>query len=261
MSDSTSPLSLIPGVLALCDTASAAILEVYRSDDFGAGLKGDNSPVTKADIEASGILVAGLEALSGFPVVSEEALIAYEKRRHFERFWLVDPLDGTKDFLERDDEFTVNVALIENGMPILGAVASPALGSVYYAVKGKGAFRRDASGTSSIGYSKTRASLICADSRFHSSDQIEEFCRVNAISEILRSGSAIKMCKLAEGSVDVYPRFGPTMEWDVAASDILATEAGCMIVDLIERKPLRYNKEDMRNPGFIAYPKGVSFKW
>jgi 3'(2'), 5'-bisphosphate nucleotidase len=255
------PHSLIPGVLALCDLASAAILEVYHSNDFGAQLKGDNSPVTKADIEASRILVKGLEALSGDPVVSEEALVPYEKRRTFERFWLVDPLDGTKDFLERDDEFTVNVALIENGIPVLGAVASPALGSVYYAAKGEGAFRRDSSGTTPIRYAKSRASLICADSRFHSSEKIKEFCSANGISEILRSGSAIKMCKLAEGSVDVYPRFGPTMEWDVAASDILATEAGCVVVDLIDRKPLRYNKEDMRNPGFIAYPLGLSLVW
>lgn len=253
--------SLIPGVLALCDRASEAILEVYRSSDFGAELKGDNSPVTKADIEASRILVAGLEALSGFPVVSEEALVPFEMRRTFDRFWLVDPLDGTKDFLEKDDEFTVNVALIEGGIPVLGAVASPALGSIYYAVKGEGAFRRDSSGTSRITYTKSRSKLICADSRFHSSDKIKEFCSANGISEILRSGSAIKMCKLAEGSVDVYPRFGPTMEWDVAASDILAAEAGCVVVDLNDRKPLRYNKEDMRNPGFIAYPAGVSFVW
>lgn len=252
---------MIEEVLGLVDQASAAILEVYRSGDFDVSLKGDQSPVTRADIVASKILVEGLAKITGLPVLSEEATIPFAERKRFSKFWLVDPLDGTKDFLNRDDEFTVNVALVVGDSVEFGVVAAPALAVKYFAERGRGAFRIDAKGRERIAYATTRSQKICADSRFHSSDQIGAFCERNGITEILRSGSAIKMCKLAEGEVDVYPRFGTTMEWDVAASQIIAEEAGCRVVDLRTKEPLRYNKEDMRVPGFIALPEGSEFVW
>jgi 3'(2'), 5'-bisphosphate nucleotidase len=153
------------------------------------------------------------------------------------------------------------VALIEDGRVVLGVVAAPALNLSYHAELGKGAFRLGDTGSERIQYSSHRTHLICADSRFHSSDETNVFCERNGIVEILRSGSAIKMCKLAEGLVDVYPRFGTTMEWDVAASQIIAEEAGCEVVDVSTKLPLRYNKEDMRVPGFVAFPRGRAFEW
>ncbi len=252
---------MIEEVLALVDRASAEILEVYRSGDFDVALKGDASPVTRADIAASEILVEGLQRISGLPVVSEEATIPFSERKTFTKFWLVDPLDGTKDFLQRDDEFTVNVALIDNHEVVSGVVAAPALGIKYFAQRNAGAFRIDQEGRSKVFYKTDRTNRICADSRFHSSEQTGTFCERNGITEVLKSGSAIKMCKLAEGLVDVYPRFGTTMEWDVAASQIIAEEAGCCVVDLGTKQPLRYNKEDMRVAGFIAFPKGIEFFW
>lgn len=252
---------MIQEVLSLVDRASAEIMEVYRSDDFDAQLKGDNSPVTKADLLASELLIAGLSKLSGLPVVSEEAPLDYVERKNFSRFWLVDPLDGTKDFLERDDEFTVNVALIDGTQCVLGVVAAPALAVTYFAERGKGAFRRTADGTRSVRYATDRTERVCADSRFHSSDALKSFCEQNGIASVVKSGSAIKMCHLAEGKVDVYPRFGTTMEWDVAASQCIAEEAGCEVWGLKTKKPLRYNKEDMRVDGFIAFPRGSKFIW
>lgn len=252
---------MIEEVLALVDRASAEIMEVYRSEDFDAQLKGDNSPVTKADLVASELLISGLSKLSGLPVVSEEAPLDYAERRNFARFWLVDPLDGTKDFLERDDEFTVNVALIEGSDCVLGVVAAPALSTTYFAERGKGAFRRSAQGTQAVRYVSDRTERICADSRFHSSDALKSFCEQNRIASVVKSGSAIKMCHLAEGKVDVYPRFGTTMEWDVAASQCIAEEAGCEVWGLRTKSRLRYNKEDMRVDGFIAFPRGVNFIW
>lgn len=247
--------------LELTEAACAAVLEVYNSADFNVELKGDSSPVTRADLESSALLVQGLSQRTSLPVLSEESPVETATRLQWKSFWLVDPLDGTKDFIARDDEFTVNVALIEDHEPVLGVVAAPALNLLYFGVRGHGAYRVEAGSRTRIFAQSNRTELVCADSRFHASSETEIFCRQNRIATLLRFGSSVKFCKLAEGEIDVYPRFGPTMEWDIAAAHIVAKEAGCQVLEMKSRSELRYNKADLRNGAFIAAVDPSRFKW
>ena len=215
--------------------------------------KADQSPVTLADEAAHAILLAGLRRLDpATPVVSEEAEAAsFETRRGWRRFWLVDPLDGTKEFIKRRAEFTVNVALIEEGEPVFGVVLAPALDLLYWAVKGGGAWREEQGGPAERVYSTAPAPgtpLTVVESLSHPSEELEEYLRTIPVARRVKAGSSLKFCWVADGRADVYPRLGPTMEWDVAAGDCVYRQSGR---DGERPSPLTYNKPDLRNTSFV----------
>jgi 3'(2'), 5'-bisphosphate nucleotidase len=215
--------------------------------------KEDRSPVTLADEAAHEILVSGLREIdSDTPVISEEAEAASaDDRRSWRRFWLVDPLDGTKEFLKRRAEFTVNVALIEDGEPVLGVVLAPALDLLYWAVKGEGAWREETGKPAERIYSTPAAPgtpLTVVESLSHPSPELEEYLKTISVARRVKAGSSLKFCWVAEGRADIYPRLGPTMEWDVAAGDCVYRQSGR---NGERTSPLTYNKPDLRNPSFV----------
>jgi 3'(2'), 5'-bisphosphate nucleotidase len=215
--------------------------------------KEDRSPVTLADEAAHEILVNGLREIdSDIPVISEEAEAASaDDRRSWRRFWLVDPLDGTKEFLKRRAEFTVNVALIEDGEPVLGVVLAPALDLLYWAVKGGGAWREEKGKPAERIYSTPAAPgtpLTVVESLSHPSPELEEYLQTISVARRVKAGSSLKFCWVAEGRADIYPRLGPTMEWDVAAGDCVYRQSGR---NGERTSPLTYNKPDLRNPSFV----------
>jgi 3'(2'), 5'-bisphosphate nucleotidase len=215
--------------------------------------KDDRSPVTLADEVAHRILVEGLRKVDpATPVVSEEAEAAgFETRRGWRRFWLVDPLDGTKEFIKRRAEFTVNVALIDNGEPVLGVVQAPALDLLYWAVKGGGAWREEKGGPAERIYSSAPAPgapLTVVESLSHPSPELEEYLQTIPVARRVKAGSSLKFCWVAEGRADIYPRLGPTMEWDVAAGDCVYRQSGR---EGERPSPLTYNKPDLRNTSFV----------
>jgi 3'(2'), 5'-bisphosphate nucleotidase len=241
-------------VVGIARDAGRATMTYY--DDLAAAEvreKDDRSPVTLADEVAHDILVVGLRRLDpATPVVSEEAAAAsFETRRGWRRFWLVDPLDGTKEFIKRRAEFTVNVALIEDGEPVLGVVLAPALDLLYWAVKGGGAWREDRGRPAERIYSSVPAPgtpLTVVESLSHPSPELEEYLQTIPVARRVKAGSSLKFCWVAEGRADVYPRLGPTMEWDVAAGDCVYRQSGR---EGERPSPLTYNKPDLRNSSFI----------
>jgi 3'(2'), 5'-bisphosphate nucleotidase len=241
-------------VIALARDAGNATMAYYDGSDV-AGLreKEDRSPVTLADEVAHDILVQGLRRIDpATPVVSEEAEAAsYEIRRGWSRFWLVDPLDGTKEFIKRRAEFTVNVALIEEGEPVFGVVLAPALDLLYWAAKGEGAWREEKAGPAQRIYSRSLppgTPLTVVESLSHPSAELEEYLKTIPVARRVKAGSSLKFCWVAEGRADVYPRLGPTMEWDVAAGDCVYRQSGR---EGERPSPLTYNKADLRNTSFV----------
>ena len=247
---------MILQVIDIAQKASIEILKIYNSSNIDVELKTDNSPITKADLISNEIIIDGLEKISDFPIMTEESIIDYEIRKSWNKFWLVDPLDGTKDFLAKNGEFTINIALIENRKPILGVVFIPFTNDVYYAEINKGAFKNG----NKIYNNSNRKELIAADSNFYSTQEMQDFFKYNNIKDIKKIGSSIKICKLAEGEIDVYPRLNETKEWDTAATHIIANEAGCKIIDVVTKKELIYNKESYRNNFFIASRNNLEFE-
>jgi 3'(2'), 5'-bisphosphate nucleotidase len=240
-------------VVDLVRQAGRATMRYYDDASPEVREKDDKSPVTLADEVAHDILLDGLRKLDpATPVVSEEAeAAAFETRRGWRRFWLVDPLDGTKEFIKRRAEFTVNVALIENGEPVLGVVEAPALDLVYWAVKGGGAWREDKGAPAERIYSAVPAPgapLTVVESLSHPSPELEDYLKTIPVARRVKAGSSLKFCWVAEGRADVYPRLGPTMEWDVAAGDCVYRQSGR---DGERPSPLTYNKPDLRNPSFV----------
>ena len=241
-------------VIALCREAGRATMTYYGgAADAGVREKDDRSPVTLADEVAHGILVAGLRRLDpATPVVSEEDVMAsFEDRRGWRRFWLVDPLDGTKEFIKRRAEFTVNVALIVNGEPVFGVVLAPALDLLYWAAKGEGAWREEKGQAPERIFSASPAPgtpLTVVESLSHPSPELEEYLRTIPVARRVKAGSSLKFCWVAEGRADIYPRLGPTMEWDVAAGDCIYRQSGR---EAERPSPLTYNKPDLRNPSFV----------
>ena len=241
-------------VISLAREAGRATMTYYDSAEV-AGLreKEDRSPVTLADEVAHDILVQGLRRVDPTtPVVSEEAQAeSFEIRRGWDRFWLVDPLDGTKEFIKRRAEFTVNVALIQQGEPVFGVVLAPALDLLYWAAKGEGAWREDKTGQAERIYSgplPPGTPMTVVESLSHPSAELEEFLTTIPVAGRVKAGSSLKFCWVAEGRADIYPRLGPTMEWDVAAGDCIYRQSGRQG----ERpSPLRYNKPDLRNTSFV----------
>ena len=241
-------------VIDLAREAGRATMTYYDGAiPAGVREKEDRSPVTLADEVAHGILLDGLRRLDpDTPVVSEEAEAApFESRRAWRRFWLVDPLDGTKEFIKRRAEFTVNVALIQDGEPVFGVVLAPALDLLYWAVKGGGAWREEKGGAPVRIYSTAPAPgtpLTVVESLSHPSPELEEYLRTVPVARRVKAGSSLKFCWVADGRADVYPRLGPTMEWDVAAGDCIYRQSGR---EGERPSPLTYNKPDLRNASFI----------
>ena len=244
------------GVIAIAGDAGVAIMAVHDGDDLAVRAKADASPVTAADLAAHRCIVDGLARLTPeIPVLSEESAhtVPLEQRRSWRRFWLVDPLDGTREFLKRNGEFTVNIALIEDGVPVFGVIQSPVSGAVWHGVPGQGAFRRDGDGERRIATrSPATAPLRVAASRSHLDPRTAALLQRIGEHDAIGLGSSLKFCLLAEGGMDAYPRMGPTSEWDTAAGQAILEAAGGCVLDLRGR-PFRYNQRDtLLNGDFIA---------
>jgi 3'(2'), 5'-bisphosphate nucleotidase len=258
-SAATHPLDLaglLPAVRRIARAAGAAILAVYGRD-IAVTAKADQSPLTEADRRAHDCILEGLSALApDLPVWSEESAQA-EVAGHqaWRRFWLVDPLDGTREFISRNGEFTVNIALVENHEPVLGVVHAPALDREYYGARGLGAWRVDDGGEPRPVQVRIPAAerVRVAGSRSHRGSSLDGFLARLGPHELVPLGSSLKMCLVAEGAADVYPRLGPTSAWDTAAAQAVVEAAGGRLVDL-EGRPLRYNTgPEVLNPHFVAY--------
>lgn len=240
--------------------AGAEILRIYATD-FAVTDKADQSPVTEADSAAERIILEGLAHIApGIPIVAEEEAAAGRIPDIADRFFLVDPLDGTKEFISRNGEFTVNIALIENGEPIRGAVYAPALGRLYWGARGEGAYVAEVTG-GVLGPSKpirTRPApaegLIAVGSRSHGGSETEEYLKAFHVNTFRAAGSSLKFCLVAEGVADIYPRLGRTMQWDTAAGDAVLRAAGGR-VETLDGQPLPYGKNgsDFANPYFVAF--------
>ena len=235
--------------------AGKAILEVYNSPDFEVEIKDDNSPLTIADKRSNEIIVAGLKKhYPEIPILSEEGRdIPYDERKNWDYFWLVDPLDGTKEFIKKNGEFTVNIALMKANKPIFGIIHTPVLGFSYWNEPGKGAFKEDHNWkeVSKLPSSPLPEKITSVGSRSHSSEEEATLLQKLDVEESTSIGSSLKFCLLAEGKAHYYLRFGPTMEWDTAAGQAIAEGVGAKMTT-IEDKPFLYNKANLLNPGFIV---------
>ncbi len=238
-------------LLPLLQQAGKAILAVYETD-FAVEQKADDSPLTAADLAAHQCLMQGLPALLDVPVLSEEETVGWETRRHWPRYWLVDPLDGTREFVNRTDEFTVNVALIEGHQPVLGMVLQPVAGIAWAGLAGEGAWRHAGDGWQPIRVGAAPALPRIATSRSHANARTRAWLECIGPHVGLPLGSSLKFCLLAEGKVDCYPRLGPTSEWDTAAAQAVVEGAGGQVVDW-QGRPLRYNtRPSLLNPEFLV---------
>ena len=249
-------MQLLPEVVALARRAGDAILSVY-GQQFEVTNKADQSPLTLADMRSHEIIVQGLAALTpDLPVLSEEASdIPFEQRQRWDRYWLVDPLDGTKEFVSRNGEFTVNIALITRNAPTLGVVHVPVSDTTYTGAAGAGAFRRQGSNAPEAIRVRTPAAspLRIVGSRSHRGDTLDQYLPRLEPYELVAVGSSIKFCLIAEGSADFYPRFGPTSEWDTAAAQAVVEAAGGAVLRT-DGAPLRYNtKAQILNPHFLVF--------
>jgi 3'(2'), 5'-bisphosphate nucleotidase len=250
---------LLPAVLATAQAAGREIMQIYEGD-FSVTLKSDRSPLTEADVAAQRLIASQLRHLRPeIPLLGEEsAAEAFAQRRAWRTLWLVDPLDGTREFVKRNGEFTVNIALVEDGEPILGVVHAPARAVSYTAARGCGAFRvRQQDGRMPIRVQpKAATPLRVLGSRSHGDAKLDRALERLGSQQRISIGSALKFGLLAEGSGDLYVRRGATSEWDTAAGQAVVNEAGGCVVDL-QGQPLRYNQRDtLTNPWFMAYADG-----
>jgi len=251
--------TLIHKVLPIAQAAGHKILEVYEDvDNFNVETKDDSSPLTRADKEANQIICEALDALDPrFPIISEENKeISFEERSKFDYCWMVDPLDGTKEFIKRNGEFTVNIALIHNNKSIAGVVYTPVTDDLYYGIKDQGAYLINNNSEQELAatyyHSKEKAlSIVC--SRSHLNEATQKFIDAYDAPLKVAKGSSLKFLILASGGAQVYPRLAPTMEWDTAAAHIILEEAGGRIVNAENGQAIQYNKENLLNPHFIAY--------
>jgi len=246
--------------------AGEKTLKYYRTE-LDVTKKADDSPLTCADLESNKAINECL-AVSEIPILSEENdTISWTTRKKWNTYWLIDPLDGTKEFIHKRDEFTINIALIENNSPVLGVVYAPALNLLYYGMEEKGSFKAAASAGYTVeevkkcsvpifvGFSFERLRIITSRSHFSTEtnlfiDGLKKYAPVEKLNSM---GSSLKLCMVAEGSADIYPRYGPTMEWDTAAGHAVVVNAGGTIIELTEFHTLLYNKKDLHNPHFIVY--------
>ena len=247
--------SLIEPIVALAEDAGRAILEVY-STDFDVQEKDDESPLTQADLAAHRCISKGLRSLTpDIPIISEESgLPDFSERRQWDRYWIVDPLDGTKEFVNRNGEFTVNIALIENHRPVLGVVHVPVQAKTYVGCEGIGAECRERDAEPfSIQVAQSSASPArIVGSRSHRGASLDRFLEQVGDYDMVPMGSSLKFCVVAEGAADIYPRLGPTSEWDTAAAQAVVEQAGGQVVTL-DGKPMKYNaKAEILNPHFLV---------
>lgn len=244
--------------------AGEAILKIYESGDFDVTVKGDDSPLTRADVASHEVIAAALEA-TGIPVLSEEGRdMPYAERKDWRQLWVVDPIDGTKEFIKRNGEFTVNIALVEDGLPVLGVIYVPVSRTLYAAAVGQGAWRQVVDG--SAPWSPDAATSLPAPagdrpftvvaSRSHLSPETEAFIdglrEEHGTVDQVSKGSSLKLCMVAEGAADCYPRFAPTMEWDTAAGQAVCMAAGKDVIDQTTGKTMRYNRENLLNAWFLV---------
>jgi len=250
-------------LLKVCNIAIEAGEEIlkYYTEDIHVTHKDDSSPLTKADLASNKIIMNALQQLDRtIPILSEESLVEWKERKNWTKYWLVDPLDGTKEFIKQNGEFTVNIALIENNKPILGVIFTPVKFDLYFAQKNYGSYKINSSSKlinlqEAVKIFVTNQSSIkrIIGSRSHSNQTFDSWVNQNfPNSEIVQAGSSLKFCLVAEGAADIYPRFGPTSEWDIAAGHIIVNEAGGR-VNTFENTEINYNqKEDLLNPQFYA---------
>jgi 3'(2'), 5'-bisphosphate nucleotidase len=249
---------MLPELCRIAREAGQAILEVYARD-FTTTTKADSSPLTEADLAANTMIVRRLAELTPeIPILTEEsATVDFEVRRHWSQFWLVDPLDGTKEFIQRNGDFTVNIALIQDCVPTVGIVFAPVWDLLYYGQGGQGSYRvTNGNEAESIRVAPYREGpMRVVASRSHAGPETEAYLQalepVNGNLELVSRGSSLKLCMVAEGSAHLYPRLGPTMEWDTAAADAVVRAAGGQVTTL-DGAPLAYNKPNLLNPFFVV---------
>ena len=248
--------------------AGQKIMEIYQSDDFDIQLKSDDSPLTKADL-ASHHIIESILSDTAIPVLSEEGKdIPYSQRQQWSKLWIVDPIDGTKEFIKRNGEFTVNIALVEHQKPILGVIFAPVLQALYFSLKGLGSFKIDINlahvfSTDDLIKNAQSLPIHHADrpytivaSRSHLSQETQEFIDQMTIRhgeiDLISRGSSLKLCMVAEGKAHCYPRFAPTMEWDTAAGHAICNEAGFKVINWTTKSEIIYNREELRNDWFLV---------
>lgn len=258
---------LLKTAMAAAIEAGGAILEVYHSGDFDVTVKGDDSPLTRADVASHEVIMRHLEA-TGIPVLSEEGRdIPHGERSGWEQLWVVDPIDGTKEFIKRNGEFTVNIALVRDGLPVMGVIYVPVTGELYFG-SGAGAFKavwaQDlgfddagiAAAARSLPMDRGDRPFTAVASRSHMSPETEAFIdelrSEHGQVALISKGSSLKLCMVAEGKADCYPRFAPTMEWDTAAGQAICMAAGFDVIDQNTGTTMRYNREDLLNAWFLV---------
>jgi len=252
---------LIHALIPISENAGKAILEVYNSSSLGIQNKSDSSPLTDADLASNKVICDALKTLSpDIPIISEENDdLPYAERSKWEYCWIVDPLDGTKEFIKRNGEFTTNIGLVHNHKVIAGIVYIPVFDEMYYAIKGQGAFKIADNKTERITaaeFHKSEEGLKVICSRSHLNEKTEEFVNTLSNPELISKGSSLKFLTIAQGDAHIYPRMAPTMEWDTCAAQIILEEAGGHVwKDGTENEVVQYNKEDLLNPFFIAQGK------
>jgi len=259
---------MIEDLIKIVKKVSLEVLKIYNTD-FDVEYKDDNSPLTKADKIANKIIIDGLKKISPYPILSEEEkTIPYQIRKNWDYFWMVDPIDGTKEFVKKNGEFTINIALIHKNRSILGIVYAPVIDKLYYAQKGKGAYLIDGTVKYKLPINSKLNNFTIVASKSHLSNETKEF--IENLKEkfikidLISKGSSLKLCMVAQGLANIYPRLAPTMEWDTAAAHIIVEESGKKVylydktilpIDYIQDNSLKeisYNKENLRNPYFIV---------
>jgi 3'(2'), 5'-bisphosphate nucleotidase len=247
--------------------AGKAILEIYQSGVFDVQVKGDNSPLTKADLASHQKIVAYLEK-TNIPILSEEGkAIPYTERKGWKQLWIVDPIDGTKEFIKRNGEFTVNIALIENNKPSIGVIFVPVTKDLYFSTREKGAFKLSVdlenynvttivSKGNKLPLKRETETFTIVASRSHMSQEtaayVQEMRMKHGDVKLISKGSSLKLCMVAEGQADCYPRFAPTMEWDTAAGQAICEHAGFKVIDWKTKEPMLYNREELLNNWFLV---------
>lgn len=253
--------------------AGNIVMSFYNNDKYYKTIKDDNTPVTQADIESNTLITKHLSRISNYKINSEESQLQYNIQKNLDYYWLIDPLDGTKDFIKKNGNFTINIALINKNNPILGVIYAPCLNIIYFALKNYGAYMVNNT-TEMMSDIKNKQfvisnqkklngdriinnkNIVACSSIFHNTNQTTQFISKYNM-EVLKLGSSLKFCALAEGNADIYPRFNGSKEWDTAAGDIILREAGGTIIDVHTKKSIIYNKSDIKNNHFIAFSKNT----
>jgi 3'(2'), 5'-bisphosphate nucleotidase len=247
--------------------AGKAILEIYHSGEFNIEIKGDNSPLTRADTASHNVIMSYLET-TNIPVLSEEGRdITYQERKDWKQLWIVDPIDGTKEFIKRNGEFTVNIALIENQRPVIGVIFVPVTGELYFSSKELGAYKVKVhledynveallSKGNKLPLEREDNTFTIVASRSHMSIETEDYVQqmrdIHGKVNLISKGSSLKLCMVAEGKANCYPRFAPTMEWDTAAGQAICEHAGFQVIDWNTKNNMLYNREELLNNWFLV---------